>query len=384
VAEGAHLSVDLIWHGDADNTPLKEWLVDEMLPRTGLALIAGQWGTFKTFVMLDLSASVMTQTPFAGRKVHRQGGVLLFATEGQNEVRVRVEGIALGKVASVEAANGAAPIDPARMPFVWIRRCPPLTDPEALVELCEIVRAAAEGMKEKFGLPLVLIAIDALMPAAQFRDANDASEAYRALRPLMTIAQEFEALVAVIDHFGKDISTGTRNSSAKEDAADSILALLGDRDLTGTISNTRMALRKVRGGPNGEQIPFNARKIEVPVNGSLSTVKTLVIDWTLAEHGEAWPRKPRQWPKSLMVFKRALDKTLGDAGSRMRPFLDGPEVLAVRRDIVRAEFVKTYSADTHRAKAVAFRRCVAKAIEESLMCSREIENEEFYWRLNVK
>ena len=93
--------IDLIWHGDQDSTPLKEWLIDEMLPRTGLALIAGQWGTYKTFVMLDLSASVMTKDQFAGREVHRQGGVLLLAAEGQSEVRLRVEGVARERVSRV-------------------------------------------------------------------------------------------------------------------------------------------------------------------------------------------------------------------------------------------------------------------------------------------
>ena len=78
--------IDLIWHGDPDGTPLKEWLIDEMLPRTGLALIAGQWGTHKTFVMLDLSASVMTKAQFAGREVHRRGGVLLLAKPNSPEV----------------------------------------------------------------------------------------------------------------------------------------------------------------------------------------------------------------------------------------------------------------------------------------------------------
>ena len=39
---GACLS--LKWHGDADDAPLKEWLVDKMLPKVGKALIAGQWG----------------------------------------------------------------------------------------------------------------------------------------------------------------------------------------------------------------------------------------------------------------------------------------------------------------------------------------------------
>jgi hypothetical protein len=104
---------------------------------------------------------------------------------------------------------------------------------------------------------------------------------------------------------------------------------------------------------------------------------------TPAAPGEA-PLKTRQWPKSLVVFKRVLDKTLGESGKRMRLFSDGPEVLAANRDAVRAEFLKTYSADTQRAKSTAFNRSVKRALEESLMCSREIDGKEYYWRLDVK
>jgi hypothetical protein len=88
---------ELKWHGETDDSPLKEWLVDKTLPKVGKALIAGQWGTYKTFIALDLSASVMTKRYFAGRRVDRQGGVLFVAAEGQDEVRVRLKGLAVDK-----------------------------------------------------------------------------------------------------------------------------------------------------------------------------------------------------------------------------------------------------------------------------------------------
>jgi AAA domain len=368
-------AIDLIWHGDPDSTPLKEWLVDEMLPRTGLALIAGQWGTYKTFVMLDLSASVMTKAQFAGRDVHRQGGVLLLAAEGQSEVRLRVEGVARERVAAFKPAEDVVPIDPEHMPFVWRKSCPRLADPRTLDELRKIGAAAATGMKEKFGLPLALVVIDALTTAAQFRDADDTAENQRALNMLVTIAREFDTLVVVVDHFGKDASTGTRNASTKEDTADSILALLGEKELNGLVTNPRMALRKVRGGPNGIEIPFRVHEVVV------QEFKTLVVDWT--EEEPAAPRK-RQWPKALVVFKRVFDAMLDERGKHIRPFMDGPEVLAVEREAVREEFQKAYSADTPKAKAVAFKRCVERASQLSLMCSREINGREFYWRMDVK
>jgi hypothetical protein len=192
---------------------------------------------------------------------------------------------------------------------------------------------------------------------------------------LVTIAKEFDTLVVVVDHFGKDASTGTRNASTKEDTADSILALLGERELNGLVSNPRMALRKVRGGPNGIEIPFRVR--EVLIQG----FNTLVVDWTEEEPAA---QNRRQWPRSLVVFKRVLDVVLDERGKRIRPFVDGPEVLAVGREAVRDEFLKAYSAETSKAKAVAFKRCVERACQLCLMCSREIDGREFYWRLDVK
>ena len=81
--------IRLRWRGDDDDAPLKEWLVERMLPKSGRALIAGQWGSYKTFVAFDLAGSVITKTPFAGRNVNRQGGVLWLAAEGQDEVRLQ-------------------------------------------------------------------------------------------------------------------------------------------------------------------------------------------------------------------------------------------------------------------------------------------------------
>jgi hypothetical protein len=58
------------------------------------------------------------------------------------------------------------------MPFAWARRSAPLSDPEAFGELRTLIAETARGMQERFGLPLALVIIDALMPVAQFKDAD--------------------------------------------------------------------------------------------------------------------------------------------------------------------------------------------------------------------
>jgi hypothetical protein len=384
----------LTWHGENINEPLVEWAVEDMFYKAGIALIAGQWGTYKTFVAIDLAASIMTKTPFAGRAVHRQGGVLFIAAEGQAQVPIRLKGAALGKVAGVEPSEDAVKIDPEKMPFAWARRSPPLSNPEAFGELRTLVAEAARGMQDRFGLPLALIVIDALMPAAQFRDADKSTESRQVMDMLAAVARDFEILMVVIDHFGKDVSTGTRNASTKEDAADSILALLGERSLEGKVSNPRMAIRKVKGSEQGVVFPFEPREVAVGETGGGKPLKTYVIDWQTAADDDSASGKPaRGWPKSLLIFKRALDKTLSDVGKRMRPFHDGPEVLAAPAGAVRAEFLKAYPTEAAdpklkaKAKAKAFERAIKQAVAVNLVCSRDLaahDFETFYWRVDVE
>ncbi len=379
----------LKWHGDADDAPLREQLVAGMLPKTGKALLSGQWGVYKTFVAIDLAGSVMTMTPFAGHAVKRQGGVLFIAAEGQDEVRIRLEGLAREKVASLQAPEGAVPADPKRMPFAWIEACPRLTANNALDELCKIVEAAKAGMQERFGLPIALIIIDALMPAAGFKDANDASEAQRVMDVLKDLATAAGLLVLIVDHFGKDVSTGTRNSSVKEDAVEAVLALIADRDLAGRVTNQRIAIRKLKGGRTGDEISFEPRVVTIYGNSGFDTVTTLVVDWDEAKQGDSAPKAKakREWPKSLKIFLRALDFTLANTGERTRPFANGPEVIAAKRDPVKAEFIKIYPADNYKAKDVAFRRSEQAAIAGNLMAARDVGPIErqttIFWKLEA-
>jgi hypothetical protein len=223
------------------------------------------------------------------------------------------------------------------------------------------------------------------MPAAGFKDANDASETQRVMNVLTEIAQTAEVLVVAVDHFGKDVSTGTRNSSVKEDSVDAVLALLADRDLAGKVENQRLAIRKVRGAPTGQEIHFETRRVTVGENSG-TEIHTLVVDWIKADDPTAPKPKAARWPKSLIIFRRALEFALTDTGQRMRPFTDGPEVLAAKRDVVRAEFMRIYPADSRKAKGEAFRRCERDAVTGRLITSREVgvENADtYFWLLGT-
>ena len=88
----------LRWHGDDEDAPLRAWLVNGLLPETGVGLISGQWGTYKTFVSLDLAAAVMVGLAFIDYPIVRNGGVLFIAVEGASEIAARLRGGAQDQV----------------------------------------------------------------------------------------------------------------------------------------------------------------------------------------------------------------------------------------------------------------------------------------------
>jgi hypothetical protein len=380
-------ALGLIWHGeDDDGGHAGDWLVADMLPEIGVALVSGQWGTYKTFVALDLVGAVMTMTSFAGRTVNRQGGTLWLAAEGQAQVRVRLDGLAQEKVAKAEHGDSVKPIDSEHMPFVWRMSSPPLSDNEARGLLRQLIAVAAKEMRERFDLELAIVVIDALTSAANFKDANDASETQRVFGMLASLAAEFGLLIVVIDHFGKKAETGTRNSSVKEDAADAVLALLGDKDVAGKVTNPRMAIRKTRGAPAGDEIAIKPRLVELGQREDGKPITTLVIDWGAADSADDFIAAARDLsqrrspPESLVTFLRALDEAIGSSGKKMHPRLDGPEIVAVDRDLVRNEFHNAYPAENRKTKDQAFRRCENKALAQGFVGHREVGGVSFLWR----
>src|SRR5438552_870555 len=65
-------------------------LVEDLLPSRGVALLYGKWGTYKSFVALDLHLSVASGRAFHGHAVHRPGPSLYIVTESADGYPKRI------------------------------------------------------------------------------------------------------------------------------------------------------------------------------------------------------------------------------------------------------------------------------------------------------
>jgi hypothetical protein len=372
----AESACSLRWHGEEDPNINRKWLIKHLLSTTGAGLISGQWGTGKTFVAIDLAGSVMTGTPFAGRSVKRTGGVLFIAAEGASEIPIRLRGLIEAKF----------PGHKGKLPFAWAESCPLLLEKDAIRKLEQIAREAAARMKSEFGEELVLIIIDTMSAAAGFKDENSSSEGQVAMNVMNELSKRTGALVMACDHFGKAVETGTRGTSAKEAAADVVIACLGEKTQAGSVTNLRIAVRKLRGGATGAETCFRLRIMDLGVDEDREAITTCVVEWssvTVAAPPAA--AKGKDWPKSTILFRAALVTTLGLHGTEQQPISDGATVLAVELDRVREEFDKRYPLDVGDRKKQLnkrrqdFKRSLAAAQLRGLVGGREIDGIFMVW-----
>jgi len=246
-------------HGDPDPRPIKRWTIRKLMPACGCGLLSGQWGTYKSFMALEIAAAVMTGQPFNTYLVRRQCGVLFLPAEGADEMRVRLEALVREKCGGI-----------ARAPFRWFEAVPMLLHQGGLELLVAMARQADASLQQEFGLPLGLVFIDTVAASAGYAmqgAESDSAVGQQVMRVLRQAAEATDSFWCGIDHFGKNIDHGTRGSSSKEAAADLVLACLGQRELSGRVLNLRLAVRKCRGGPTGQEFPFSMREVDASATG---------------------------------------------------------------------------------------------------------------------
>jgi hypothetical protein len=375
-------------HGDADDRPLKAWLIKHLIPGVGHGLMSGQWGAGKTFAFFDLAASLNTGQPWLGHVVKRQCGVLLIAAEGADEVRLRLDAVVREKCGNL-----------TRAPFYWYETAPLLLHKGAVEKLIAMARQAEASLEKEFGLPLGLIGIDTIAACAGYARAGDEYDnavGQAIMNVMKAVAQEIGCFVLGIDHFGKSLEAGTRGASSKEASAEVVLACLGDKHLSGSVTNTRLAVRKHRGGKQGQEYPFTLRPVDAPeLDEDGDKITTMVVDWlppgtapAVVPPDDPWALACRQQDQRTVMLrlKRVIMTILVERGIDLPIPPDGPVVRMVDQEIVREVFYGCTPAEEgqtpkqqRQVRHTQFKRARDRAEQNGLISVGNIGKVTYLW-----
>ncbi|HEY5793729.1 MAG TPA: AAA family ATPase [Bosea sp. (in: a-proteobacteria)] len=352
------------WKDIAFNLDDDFWLVDELLPLQGLAVVYGPAKNYKTFAVSDVAFAVALGKPWAGRKVS-QGPVVYIAAEGAPGLHMRVEGYKI--------EHELHDVD---VPFYLVQARPNLgkIDGDALT-LIAAINAQAGDTKP------VMIVIDTLA-----RTLGDGEENTTGMQCFINnaemIAEAFGCLTVAVHHQGKNSDAGMRGHSSLSGAVVAAWHVKKGPDLKATIS-----VEAAKDAEDGFDLTVQLKRVALGVKqGSLKEIATLVVE-DVADAGQSAKasaeskanRKPTQALRALM---RAFDNAVIDHGRDDHPRQDMPMVRCVDIEKVRDAYFEVRGDDVKPdSKRKAFERAMKSAVDGEFLFSRTKGDRQVVWRL---
>jgi hypothetical protein len=266
-------------HGDSLPTP-PECSFEGFLPKVGAGLLVGQLGCCKTHVLVDFAVAMADPAAvsnFVGRKRVRRGGVVLFDFE-DSSAPLRI---------ACAAKHRGLPTD-TLLPLLVLPTAPSILrkkriNADAVKWYRTALGAADRLFKRRFGLPLVAVAVDPLIDAADFDNEQDNAETNRAMLAFDGLGRELGCLFVVADHAGKDISKGARGGSAKGGKARFILTL--PEKVANHAEHRTLTVKKQRNLPDGWGVELWFELVEVE-SADGKTATNLAACWGAEGQGE--------------------------------------------------------------------------------------------------
>lgn len=181
----------------------QRWLIDSMVPADSFGILYGPSGSYKSFIAIDMAASIATGRKWHGVDIDSPGPVLYVAAEGANGVRERFlawskhHGCSYGKIAV--------------MPIPMM-----LDDPKQL----ELFRQVCVQASEAFGEPIAMIVVDT-MARSHNGDENSAQDVGQLINACFSLKTDLDGVsIMMVAHAGKTADRGIRGSSALKAACD--------------------------------------------------------------------------------------------------------------------------------------------------------------------
>lgn len=279
--ESAEPTVEMLHPADVVHSDVlrTEYLVKRVLEKQSNAVLFGKWNVGKTFVVLDMAASIAIGTPWFGNRV-KQSRVLYLGYEGIRAMKKRM----------LALREKYPQLKDRTVPFRWAPLHHPLTDDAGMAEL----RLVIKEFKRAHGAAPDLVIIDPLMNALG-GDDSDAELMGKLNRRVSSLMRVEKCTVLRVHHTGHGSEERARGHSSLPAGIDTEIRV--DRD--------HVSLTKQRDDVL-KQFDFDLKEVTVGTDQDGEPVTTMIV-----EHLEDNPCSGKL-TRTLRELMQALVTRYGD------------------------------------------------------------------------
>lgn len=232
---------------------LPTWIIKSVLPKAELAVMFGESGSGKSFLVMDMALAISRGVDWCGYKV-KQGRVVYIAAEGAGGARTRANAYALHHDLALDD-----------LPFGVINAAPNFLQKTDAVDVAKAIVASG---------PCDVVIVDTFAQTTPGANENSAEDIGRALAHCKGIHRATGALVILVHHSGKDASKGARGWSGIKAAADAEIEVT-------RLADARCArISKLKDGEDGATFPFRLAPIPVGVDEDGDPITSCVVMYT--------------------------------------------------------------------------------------------------------
>jgi len=298
-----------------------EWLIEDVIPLDGVGVFYGVSGSYKTFVVVGVAASINRGANWRDKAVKR-GRAVIVVGEGGKRFNYRLRAYAKYHNVPLEELPDTVPYP---------------------VNLGD-VREVDELVSQLKVLGAQFVAFDTFSSMTPGLDENNSKEVKAALHRIATrVSRELGAFACIVHHSGKNEAKGMRGSNAFE----------GDVDVIFKIEPGKITNQKMRDGPDGDVYPFKVTDVQLGTTKRGKPFGSLVV-----EHLDALPVEKAPLPE--------LAQSVYDAAAEL---LRGQPSVTVKE--LREELEDELPDDTSNANRAVKRALKAIAARNLLKVSKD-------------
>jgi AAA domain/Bifunctional DNA primase/polymerase, N-terminal len=339
----------VIWIDDQPLNSGVAWLVEDTIPIGGVGFLAAIPGQGKTFLLVDLALSLAFGVPFFDRKLSLRGGTHVVAAEGAYGVPHRFRAAIREKFEKLASPAGVVA---SRVPVTFERDAPDLLSSKGVARFIKQLEGVDQAMRERYGVPLRLVATDTFAQSFAITDENAAAEIAKATRSMQRIADSLGVSVISSHHYGKDANRGMRGSSALRGNVDFVMAVK---------TRGELVLDKCREAPEGLIGYFDMPIVEVGKRDDGTSITSRYIrQRTAADWPDDYADIDGDQSRAGQVLRQSFEAAFATGGQLATPAGEHEPRRSVQLESLRPEFYQRWG-----GAATANRQALNRALEAS-------------------